>query len=625
MGTVESKALPDEELVLKQELAQANKSDSNKKSKTMPANLRTPDTSAMNSTFSGGVADKTPRRANDQMDSLIQDTDVHVNLAMADLMGYLQVVADNSNNLPLTRRDDPELGRTVSTLTADEFAKKSAAFIPSTVRVIGGTFTKYGKVWDLPTGAEFDAVDGAQEPGRSYGGACCNALLKVLYDAESEAAEMAQQNMSPPDLFDDDEDSQTLSRALSTARSRTTDVDLVLDSTSASNITWASLLRKMKAEMQEIEYPQAPKFTGSRKIDLNAPFSLVPENFDKTKNKKRSLLIGCNYAHIEGAELKASHDDIRSMKDYIINVHGFPESQELMTVLLDDDDHKHPTHMNITEALKSLSEQSQPGDAVFVQFSGHGGRILDSSVDSEAESYDEVIVPSDFKTCGMIRDTLIFKTLLAPMRSGVTLTILIDCCDTGMVMDLPYSWTTKNDRVENIANMSLNDDFSFVRFLKVVKTLYESSIFTQLGNTVGSALTQPLAGHSRDESEYKEYDGGRDENATTVTDRDDETQIINADGPFCFGLTNPSPKKEKSSKKATGGDTVDTRTLATSSGGAQSFFEQIVNCTIGHSADGSDDDYSYDGKSGDASTFDTGTDTDHESSHRQRRGRRRRN
>lgn len=40
--------------------------------------------------------------------------------------------------------------------------------------------------------------------------------------------------------------------------------------------------------------------------------------------------------------------------------------------------------------------------------------------------------------------------------------------------------------------MSLNEDFSFVRFLKVVKTLYESSTFTQLGRTVGSALN-PLS------------------------------------------------------------------------------------------------------------------------------------
>jgi len=38
----------------------------------------------------------------------------------------------------------------------------------------------------------------------------------------------------------------------------------------------------------------------------------------------------------------------------------------------------------------------------------------------------------------------------------------------------------------------MNEDFSFVRFLKVVKTLYESSTFTQLGRTVGSALN-PLS------------------------------------------------------------------------------------------------------------------------------------
>jgi hypothetical protein len=63
----------------------------------------------------------------------------------------LQVVANNSNHLPLTRRDDPELDRTVSTLTSEDYARKSAAFIPSDVRVIGGTFSRYGRVWDLPT------------------------------------------------------------------------------------------------------------------------------------------------------------------------------------------------------------------------------------------------------------------------------------------------------------------------------------------------------------------------------------------------------------------------------------------------------------------------------------------
>jgi hypothetical protein len=114
-----------------------------------------------------GVSDQwSDRRDDDTHHSPNTDDRVHVNLAMADLMAYLQVVANNSNNLPLTSRDDPELGRMVSSLTTEEYARKSAAFIPADVRVIGGTFTKYGRVWDLPTSEEYNASDGAQEPGK---------------------------------------------------------------------------------------------------------------------------------------------------------------------------------------------------------------------------------------------------------------------------------------------------------------------------------------------------------------------------------------------------------------------------------------------------------------------------
>jgi hypothetical protein len=110
----------------------------------------------------------------------INDDQVHVNLAMADLMAYLQVVANNSNNLPITRRDDPEVGRTVSTLTAEEYARKSAAFIPANVRVIGGSFTKYGRVWDLPTSEVSDTglaavIVGLRQPKLNC--CCCMAYV----------------------------------------------------------------------------------------------------------------------------------------------------------------------------------------------------------------------------------------------------------------------------------------------------------------------------------------------------------------------------------------------------------------------------------------------------------------
>jgi hypothetical protein len=82
----------------------------------------------------------------------INDDSVQIDhLPMADLMAYLQLVANNSSNLPLTRRDDPELGRTVSSLTPEEYATKCAAFVPSMVRIFGGQYGKYGSIWDLKT------------------------------------------------------------------------------------------------------------------------------------------------------------------------------------------------------------------------------------------------------------------------------------------------------------------------------------------------------------------------------------------------------------------------------------------------------------------------------------------
>lgn len=306
----------------------------------------------------------------------------------------------------------------------------------------------------------------------------------MVYDAASEIEDAAQTESAAASLFDDDEEEE---EDLELTKNRIqSGMSLECAQPNPTTISWADLLRKMKAEMKEIEYAQYPKISTTRKIDLNKPFSLVPKDFNPEKGKKRSLLIGCNYNNIKDVKLKASHDDVRSMKDYIVNVHGFPESGDHMTVLLDDKEHQHPTFRNITEAFKALSEQSQPGDAVFVQFAGHGGRVLDSNV--EEASYDEVIVPTDYEQSGLIRDTLIFKTLLAPMRFGVTVTIMMDTCDTGMIMDLPYSWATKSDRAK--PKLSVNDDFSFVRFLKVVKTLYDSSTFTQLGKTVGLALNE---------------------------------------------------------------------------------------------------------------------------------------
>lgn len=139
-------------------------------------------------------------------------------------------------------------------------------------------------------------------------------MLKVLYDAANDTLDTTQQEAVASSLFDDDDDEGTDDGLSSMAKSFKSGFSLDNTNLISTTLSWADLLRKMKAEMKEIEYAQTPKITTTRKIDLNKPFSLLPENFNPSKNKKRALLIGCNYTNIPGAELKASHDDIRSMK-----------------------------------------------------------------------------------------------------------------------------------------------------------------------------------------------------------------------------------------------------------------------------------------------------------------------
>lgn len=107
-------------------------------------------------------------RTNRTTESLFDpDKEIQVNFPKEDLMAYLQVVANHSKKLPISLRDDPDLDRKQSTLKATEYAKKSTAFIPSDVRVIGGSFLRYGGISDLPNFADYSASDGAQEPGTS--------------------------------------------------------------------------------------------------------------------------------------------------------------------------------------------------------------------------------------------------------------------------------------------------------------------------------------------------------------------------------------------------------------------------------------------------------------------------
>eukprot|EP00549_Striatella_unipunctata_P020394 CAMPEP_0118687356 /NCGR_PEP_ID=MMETSP0800-20121206/8336_1 /TAXON_ID=210618 ORGANISM="Striatella unipunctata, Strain CCMP2910" /NCGR_SAMPLE_ID=MMETSP0800 /ASSEMBLY_ACC=CAM_ASM_000638 /LENGTH=173 /DNA_ID=CAMNT_0006584529 /DNA_START=81 /DNA_END=602 /DNA_ORIENTATION=+ len=128
-----------------------------------------------------------------------------------------------------------------------------------------------------------------------------------------------------------------------------------------------------------------------------------------------------------------------------------------MTVLMDDNINIHPTRNNITDALQRAVEQCQSGDVLFLHYSGHGGRLPDDNGD-EDDGYDETLIPVDFERAGQIRDDDLYRLFVVPMREGVHVTCLMDCCHSGTVMDLPYRFVADGDNVRMERDGGFNFD-----------------------------------------------------------------------------------------------------------------------------------------------------------------------
>jgi len=281
-----------------------------------------------------------------------------------------------------------------------DFDTRAQNAIPAEVRMISGCE-------DEQTSADVSNVSSFQlpDPNGRAGGACSSAFLNVVY----------------ADHKQPDED-----------------------------ISFQDVLMNMRSILSCKDFEQIPQLSSSRPMDIGTRFDLTPEDFS---GKKRAVLIGINYVGQSG-ELRGCHNDVLNMIDYIKDVHGFEDKD--MTVLMDDGQHADPTRANILGAYNKIADESEPGDVVFLHYSGHGGKLRDDGKD-EADGYDETLIPLDYKTAGQIRDDDLLKDLVQKFKSGVFVTSMMDCCHSGTVLDLPYNFIADG----NSTGMESNENFDF--------------------------------------------------------------------------------------------------------------------------------------------------------------------
>lgn len=93
-----------------------------------------------------------------------------------------------------------------------------------------------------------------------------------------------------------------------------------------------------------------------------------------------------------------------------------------------------PTYKNIVAQFQQLTEIAAPGDLVYIQYSGHGGRAKTNYPQIKGENgIDEGLVPTDIGTGeGQYLRDLELATLLKKMvDKGLVVTLVLDCCHSG--------------------------------------------------------------------------------------------------------------------------------------------------------------------------------------------------
>ncbi|KAJ1442443.1 Caspase-like domain superfamily [Sesbania bispinosa] len=144
---------------------------------------------------------------------------------------------------------------------------------------------------------------------------------------------------------------------------------------------------------------------------------------------KKAVLIGINYPGTK-AELRGCINDVWRMHKCLIERYGFSEDD--ITVLIDtDDSYTEPTGKNIRRALAGLVRSAEPGDVLFVHYSGHGTRLPAETGEDDDTGYDECIVPSDMN---LITDDD-FREFVDGVPRGCKLTIISDSCHSGGLIE----------------------------------------------------------------------------------------------------------------------------------------------------------------------------------------------
>ena len=154
-------------------------------------------------------------------------------------------------------------------------------------------------------------------------------------------------------------------------------------------------------------------------------------------NKTVSLCVGVDYAGTSCA-LRGCVNDAENLSEFLVKTNRVARGDARVL--------REPTRAEIFAALADLARRTRDAEItqVFLSFSGHGVQVADHDRD-EVDGRDEAFCPRDFRTAGVVRDDQLANAL-GDFNANTRITVLMDCCHSGTMLDLPYAWRTFGKR-----------------------------------------------------------------------------------------------------------------------------------------------------------------------------------
>lgn len=190
----------------------------------------------------------------------------------------------------------------------------------------------------------------------------------------------------------------------------------------------------MFKDIWDLFYNFISLFMKNDKVESDNDVTILHEVFDEPI--KVGLLVGCNYRGTT-SELRGCINDVQTIEKEL-----FPKRDYDYILTLTDDTVILPTRQHILSNLKQMLDKLEDGDTFFFHCSGHGTQQNDLNND-ETDGKDEAFVSLDMK---IITDDLL-QMLFQSVKKKVNIFILMDCCHSGTIIDLPYSLQSPNGKV----------------------------------------------------------------------------------------------------------------------------------------------------------------------------------